>query len=249
MQEDIRGNIQENIMEEFKNILKNPECFDEQELAIYKEFNDIKAYSTYIDKFVEGFILKLKAQQINVEDYLQQIINDKKNTIDGKMKKIEENNIVDLFINSVVRPIEKEDMAAASQLLKNHYEIDDIEIAAGILNNSMIMAEFNHGIFVYDDGEIKGVMIVDTGEIFRTAEIRHFAVKKDENYNKICSEFLKGVVEGIRAEGKYKLYIKVPFENKEDLVFFIKEDFIPETCLWNHLMYKEHAILFSKEIG
>jgi hypothetical protein len=148
-----------------------------------------------------------------------------------------------------VRPLEKEDIGAAAELLREHYELEDIEIASDILNNSMIMAEYNHGIFVYDDGEIRGIMIVDTGEIFRTAEIRHLAVKRDDAYAEVCSAFLNGVTEGIRAEGKYKLYIKVPFENKEDLIFFIKEDFIPETCLWNHLMYKEHAILFSKEIG
>lgn len=236
------------LFEQFKSMLKNKAAFDDEELALFKEFKNMQEFSSYIDNFATGFITKLSDQGVDVEDYINSYLQEKDKLILSRAEALE-NNVVDLFEKNTVRPMEKGDIDAASELIRKHYELEDLEIAKDILQNSMGMEEFNHGIFVYEDVDIKGVMIVDTGEIFRTAEIRHFAVERNENFEKTASAFLKGVIEGIRAEGKYKLYIKVPFENKEDLIFFIKENFIPETCLWNHLMYKEHAILFSKEIG
>lgn len=157
--------------------------------------------------------------------------------------------IIDLYTVELVRTVEEKDLQKVAQLITNYYESDDIKIGETILKNNRSMGEENCGIFVYDDGEIRGVMIVDTSEMYRNVEIRHFAVEQGEDHDKISHLFLEIIINGILTEGKYKLYSKVPFENKEEMIFFIKENFIPESCLWNHVLTGEHAILFSKNIG
>ena len=160
-----------------------------------------------------------------------------------------EGNIIELYKVELVRILEEQDFQKVAELITNNYESQDICIGETILKNNMSMGEENCGIFVYDDGEIRGVMIVDTSEMYRNVEIRHFAVEQGENHDSISHVFLDIIINGILTEGKYKLYIKVPFENKEEMIFFIKENFIPESCLWNHVLTGEHAILFSKNIG
>jgi hypothetical protein len=161
----------------------------------------------------------------------------------------EESKIIELYEVQLVRTLEEKDFEKVAQLITNYYESDDICIGETILKNHRSMGEENCGIFVYDDGEIRGVMIVDTSEVYRNVEIKHFAVEQGENHYSICHLFLDIIINGILTEGKYKLYTKVPFENKEEMIFFIKENFIPESCLWNHVLTGEHAILFSKNIG
>jgi len=161
----------------------------------------------------------------------------------------DDKKIIDLYKVELVRTLEDEDFQKAAELITTCYESHDTHIGETILKNNRSMGEENCGIFVYDDGEIRGVMIVDTSEVYRNVEILHFAVEQGENHYSISHLFLDILINGILIEGKYKLYIKVPFENKEEMIFFIKENFIPESCLWNHVLTGEHAILFSKNIG
>ena len=162
---------------------------------------------------------------------------------------LNDKKIIDFYKIELVRTIEAKDFSKVSELITTYYESHDIYIGETILKNNMSMGEENCGIFVYDDGEIRGVMIVDTSEVYRNVEIRHFAVEQGQNHNSISHLFLDILINEILTEGKYKIYIKVPFENKEEMIFFIKENFIPESCLWNHVLIGEHAILFSKNIG
>ena len=157
--------------------------------------------------------------------------------------------IINLYKEELVRMIEAKDFLKVAEIITTYYESQDTHIGETILKNNMSMGEENCGIFVYDDGEIRGVMIVDTSEVYRNVEIRHFAVEQGEDHYSISHIFLDILINGILTEGKYKLYIKVPFENKEEMIFFIRENFIPESCLWNHVLTGEHAIFFSKNIG